>query len=61
MAAAVWVSRTDELSPFDIKSVDEDDQIIYIEVKSTNSDDPDEPFYISRAELIVPQDPSGHT
>jgi hypothetical protein len=49
---AIWVSRTDELSPFDIKSVDEDDQLIYIEVKSTNSDDPAEPFYISRAELI---------
>jgi hypothetical protein len=49
---AVWVSKTDELAPFDIKSVDEDDQLLYIEVKSTNSDDPGEPFYISRAELV---------
>jgi hypothetical protein len=49
---AVWVSKTDELSPFDIKSVDEDDQLIYIEVKSTKSGDPGEPFYISRAELV---------
>lgn len=49
---AVWVSKTDELSSFDIKSVDEDDQLIYIEVKSTNSDDPSEPFYITRAELV---------
>ena len=33
-------------------SVDEDDQLIYIEVKSTNGSDPVEPFYISHAELI---------
>ncbi|MHA7297199.1 sacsin N-terminal ATP-binding-like domain-containing protein [Pseudarthrobacter sp. MDT3-1] len=47
-----WVSKVDELSPFDMTSVDEDDQLIYIEVKSTNGADPTEAFYISRGELI---------
>lgn len=47
-----WVSKTDELSPYDLSSVDEDDQLIYIEVKSTTGSDPIEPFYISHAELI---------
>ena len=50
--SVVWISRTDELSPFDITSVDADDQRIYIEVKSTKGADPDEAFYISNAELI---------
>ncbi|SIM53686.1 DUF3883 domain-containing protein [Micromonospora cremea] len=48
----VWVSNDDELSPFDIQSVDADDQLIYIEVKSTKADNPDEPFYLSQAELL---------
>lgn len=47
-----WVSRTDELSPYDLLSVDEDDQLIYIEVKSTKGSDAAEPFYVSHAELI---------
>ena len=47
-----WVSKVDELSPYDMTSVDEDDQLIYIEVKSTKSADPTEAFYISQAELI---------
>lgn len=47
-----WISKTDELSPYDLKSVDEDDQLIYIEVKSTKGADPTEPFYISNTELI---------
>jgi hypothetical protein len=47
-----WVSKTDELSPFDIVSVAADDQLIYIEVKSTKSPDPSEAFYISNAELL---------
>ena len=47
-----WVSKVDELSPYDMTSVDEDDQLIYIEVKSTKSADPTEAFYISHAELI---------
>lgn len=47
-----WISKTDELSPYDLLSVDQDDQLIYIEVKSTKGWDPAEPFYISHAELI---------
>ncbi|MGW8645624.1 sacsin N-terminal ATP-binding-like domain-containing protein [Micromonospora chalcea] len=48
----VWVSKDDELAPFDIQSVDTDDQVIYIEVKSTKADNPEEPFYLSQAELL---------
>jgi hypothetical protein len=47
-----WVSKIDELSPYDMTSIDEDDQLIYIEVKATKSADPTEAFYISHAELI---------
>jgi hypothetical protein len=47
-----WVSKVDELSPYDLTSVDADDQLIYIEVKSTKSADPTEAFYISHSELI---------
>lgn len=47
-----WVSKTDELSPYDLRSVDADDQLIFIEVKSTTGSDPAEPFYISHSELI---------
>jgi hypothetical protein len=47
-----WISKADELSPYDLMSVDEDDQLIYIEVKATKGSDPAEPFYISHAELI---------
>ena len=51
-ASVNWVSKTDELSPFDLMSVDEDGQLIYIEVKSTKGSDPSEAFYISHAELL---------
>lgn len=51
-ASVHWISRTDELSPYDLISVDQDDQLIFIEVKSTKGSDPTEPFYISHAELI---------
>jgi hypothetical protein len=47
-----WVSKVDELSPYDMTSVDEDDQLIYIEVKATRGSDPTEMFYISHRELI---------
>ena len=47
-----WISKVDELSPYDLMSVDEDDQLIWIEVKATRGSDPAEPFYISHAELI---------
>ncbi|GAB1641457.1 sacsin N-terminal ATP-binding-like domain-containing protein [Krasilnikovia sp. MM14-A1259] len=48
----VWMSKDHETAPFDIRSVDDDDQAIYIEVKATKADDPGEPFYISHAELV---------
>jgi hypothetical protein len=48
----VWVSKDYETAPFDIRSVDDDDQTIYIEVKATKAHDPGEPFYISHAELL---------
>jgi hypothetical protein len=47
-----WVSKVNETSPYDLTSVDADDQLIYIEVKSTKSNDPTEAFYISHAELL---------
>ena len=47
-----WVSKTDELSPYDMTSVDADDQLIYIEVKATKGTDPSDAFYISRGELV---------
>ena len=47
-----WISQTDELSPYDLISTDEDDQRIWIEVKATKGSDPSEPFYISHAELV---------
>jgi|GEM_PF-1534927 len=47
-----WVSQKIQTAPYDLISVDKDDQRIYIEIKSTNSTDPTEPFYISKAELI---------
>jgi hypothetical protein len=51
VGSVVWVSKTDELSPYDIRSLDEHGQIIYIEVKSTRGSDPSEEFIISKAEL----------
>jgi hypothetical protein len=47
-----WVSKVDELSPYDIVSMDEDGQLIYLEVKSTKGNDPTDTFYISQRELI---------
>jgi len=46
------VSRANETAPYDIRSVDDDDQVIYIEVKSTKGTDPSEPFFISHGELV---------
>ncbi|MEV0900817.1 DUF3883 domain-containing protein [Actinoplanes sp. NPDC049802] len=48
----VWESRINELSPYDLRSVDDDGRTIFIEVKSTRADDPSEPFHISGAELL---------
>jgi hypothetical protein len=49
--AVVWESARNELSPYDIKSLDEDRQVIYIEVKSTAGANEGAPFEISQAEL----------
>jgi Protein NO VEIN, C-terminal len=46
-----WVSRDDELSAYDITSLNDDGSLRYIEVKATTGDDPSEPFPISTAEL----------
>lgn len=48
----IWQSKDDELAPFDIVSVDQDGNQIFIEVKSTVGSDPSDPFYISEAELL---------
>lgn len=47
-----WVALSDELAPYDLVSVDDDDQRIYIEVKSTAHSDPREAFYMSQNELL---------
>ena len=48
----VWTSRTHQTAPYDISSVDDDGQAIYIEVKATSDSDPTSPFEISQAELL---------
>jgi hypothetical protein len=48
----VWRSREHEFAPYDLESQDLDSQLIYIEVKSTTSADPCDPFEISEAELL---------
>lgn len=49
--AVVWESQRDELAEYDIKSLDEDRQAIYIEVKSTSGSDETAAFDISDAEI----------
>jgi len=49
--AVLWRSERNPYAPYDIESLDEDGQRIFIEVKSTTSDDPSDPFEISEAEL----------
>jgi hypothetical protein len=49
--AVVWRSERHPFAPYDIESLDEDGQRIYIEVKATSAEDPSEPFEISDAEL----------
>ena len=48
-----WVSQTYETAPYDLESVDDDGQRIFIEVKSTSMSDPGTPFEISQAELLM--------
>lgn len=47
----VWHSLDEPTAPYDIRSVDPDGTLIYIEVKSTPGDDPRAPFLISESEL----------
>jgi hypothetical protein len=54
-----WVSKTNETSPYDIRSLDDDGQVIYIEVKSTKVADPNAQFWISRAELELARSKRG--
>ena len=48
-----WVSQTYETAPYDLESVDDEGQRIFIEVKSTSMSDPGSPFEISQAELLM--------
>lgn len=50
-AEVEWVSKDDELAPYDIRSV-RYNQTIYIEVKTTVLSDPMSDFGISKAELV---------
>lgn len=50
--AVVWRSERNPFAPYDIESLDEDGQRIYIEVKTTTSIDPADRFTISDAELV---------
>jgi hypothetical protein len=47
----LWISRDDEGADHDLESLDADGVVIYIEVKSTTSADPSEPFPIRSREL----------
>lgn len=49
----IWQSDFEPFSPFDIVSISEDGQKMYIEVKATTGNNPSEPFPISRRELEV--------
>lgn len=50
--AVIWRSKHHPFAPYDIESLDEDGQRIYIEVKATSASDPRAPFPISREELM---------
>lgn len=58
--SVTWVSRVDELSPYDIDSIDENNQRMYIEVKSTRDPDPSTPFFMSQAEILMALDKRAH-
>jgi hypothetical protein len=51
-SAVVWRSKRNPFAPYDIESIDTDGQRIFIEVKATSSDDPSDPFVISKSELL---------
>jgi hypothetical protein len=48
-----WISNIDEAANHDLKSLDEDGEPIFIEVKATDSSDPTTPFEISSGELAM--------
>ena len=48
----VWRSRENSEAPYDIESIDRDGQRMWIEVKLTRSGDPQDPFFISVAEIL---------
>lgn len=48
----VWRSDAHPFAPYDVESIDDDGHTMYVEVKSTTSDDPFEAFEISHAELM---------
>ncbi|UQA61387.1 sacsin N-terminal ATP-binding-like domain-containing protein [Polyangium aurulentum] len=48
----VWQSKKDPEGPYDIKSIDELGQVLYIEVKSTSSSEDDLEFDISEGQLL---------
>jgi hypothetical protein len=50
--ALIWRSKEEPTSPYDIESLDDNGNRIYIEVKSTTASDPTAPCPISRAELL---------
>lgn len=49
--AVIWRSERHPYAPYDIESLDDEGQRIFIEVKATGSEDPGDPFEISEAEL----------
>lgn len=49
--SVIWHSRVNAFAPYDIQSLDDDGQVIYIEVKSTTGSNEGSAFEISAAEL----------
>jgi hypothetical protein len=47
----VWEAERNETAAFDIQSVDESGDLIYIDVKATAADEEDTPFDMTAAEL----------
>lgn len=58
--AVTWVSLEDETAPYDLTSVDEANQRMYIEVKSTRDPNPATAFFMSQAELLFAIEKRSH-
>lgn len=52
----IWQSKLNQQSNYDIKSVDNCGNTIYIEVKSTDSDESNSEVFMSRAEIEMAQE-----